>query len=564
MLVAADYSQLEFRAAAFQANCPVAKEAIKAGLDVHALTTQTIFNKTPEDSEFKKYRQKAKAFCVPLTTTILTRNGWKTYEDVNIGEDVMTYNHEKDVCEWQPLLEKAYFEDEEVVELGNSHWKTISTPNHRWYGHNRRNIKKVFTTETINTESYITVSAPLSTEDDICHPDLAALIGWVITDGTLKIAEATGNTSQKSDCSRRSVKMQIHQVKKKGIREITYLMDRLGLPFGTYSQDGRKVVFNIPQGTARALMHQCGLGLDDVYGRLQGWVLRLSPEALRAFFDAAYYAEGCDRGYGVRRIGQNIGEVKEAIHLAGFLLGHDVRVCITKKETVERANYDYANMTFRSRRHITGQRLSRKPAGRCAVWCPRTANGTWVMRQGETISITGNTFKPLYGGLTGTKTQQEYFKAFLAKYSGIAAWQQRIMAEIKMTGKWKDPYTGKVFKYNTAHYYETKAKNYPVQFFAAVVTQAAMIGIHNKIKEIDGIDMILQVHDAIVLDCKDNLLDKACTIMYTEMVGVNHTLKEYFGFEIDVPMEVELTSGSTYYDQKEMIEENGIWSFKTT
>jgi hypothetical protein len=46
------------------------------------------------------------------------------------------------------------------------------------------------------------------------------------------------------------------------------------------------------------------------------------------------------------------------------------------------------------RNYITCQRLQKIEHPRQPVWCIRTANESWVMRQGSTITITGNT---IYG-----------------------------------------------------------------------------------------------------------------------------------------------------------------------
>src|SRR5690606_8906360 len=45
-----------------------------------------------------------KAECVPLDSEILTRDGWKTYDQLQIGEEVLAYDCETDTCRWVPLL----------------------------------------------------------------------------------------------------------------------------------------------------------------------------------------------------------------------------------------------------------------------------------------------------------------------------------------------------------------------------------------------------------------------------------------------------------------------------
>ena len=36
----------------------------------------------------------------------------------------------------------------------------------------------------------------------------------------------------------------------------------------------------------------------------------------------------------------------------------------------------------------------------------------------------GHTFKPLYGGMSGTEDEKRYYAAFKEKYKGIASWHE--------------------------------------------------------------------------------------------------------------------------------------------
>ena len=40
-----------------------------------------------------------------------------------------------------------------------------------------------------------------------------------------------------------------------------------------------------------------------------------------------------------------------------------------------------------------------------------------------------HTFKPLYGGVTGTDAQQRYYRAFKEKYEGVTAWHEQLQRE---------------------------------------------------------------------------------------------------------------------------------------
>lgn len=73
--------------------------------------------------------------CVPVKTSkALTREGWKKYEELQIGEEILTFSLEKDRLEFKPILNLFNYNNVEtyVVKNGNTGWKFECTPNHKW------------------------------------------------------------------------------------------------------------------------------------------------------------------------------------------------------------------------------------------------------------------------------------------------------------------------------------------------------------------------------------------------------------------------------------------------
>lgn len=73
--------------------------------------------------------------CVPEETSkALTREGWKKYEELQVGEEILTFSLEKDRLEFKPILNLHYYENAEtwIVKNGNTGWKFECTPNHKW------------------------------------------------------------------------------------------------------------------------------------------------------------------------------------------------------------------------------------------------------------------------------------------------------------------------------------------------------------------------------------------------------------------------------------------------
>ena len=86
------------------------------------------------------------------------------------------------------------------------------------------------------------------------------------------------------------------------------------------------------------------------------------------------------------------------------------------------------------------------------------------------------------------------------------------------------------------------AMNTPIQGSSADIMKLAMINVYNKFKEI-GITskILLQVHDEIIVDCKNSELDLIKKIIKEEMEQV---------CKLEVPLKVEIDTGKNWYEAK--------------
>lgn len=83
-----------------------------------------------------RYRVWPSAYaCVPTETSkALTKEGWKHYQQLSVGDEILTYSMEKDCLEFQQIKNLYFYEDADtyVVKNGNTGWKFECTPNHKW------------------------------------------------------------------------------------------------------------------------------------------------------------------------------------------------------------------------------------------------------------------------------------------------------------------------------------------------------------------------------------------------------------------------------------------------
>lgn len=124
-----------------------------------------------------------------------------------------------------------------------------------------------------------------------------------------------------------------------------------------------------------------------------------------------------------------------------------------------------------------------------------------------------HTFKPLYGGTSGTDAEREYYAAFAAKYGGIAATQRGWTHEVLNNKKL-------VTEYGLIHYWPdckmtqngyimhtTSIYNYPVQGFAtAEIIPIALICAWHRMKDWQGF-LVNTVHDSIIAELPPEEID---------------------------------------------------------
>jgi hypothetical protein len=75
-----------------------------------------------------------KAECVPLDSEILTREGWKKYNEIFEGQEVLAYDCETDSCVWTELEAITVHESLPMARLfsDKGQFEVFCTPNHSW------------------------------------------------------------------------------------------------------------------------------------------------------------------------------------------------------------------------------------------------------------------------------------------------------------------------------------------------------------------------------------------------------------------------------------------------
>lgn len=336
------------------------------------------------------------AECVPLRAQILTRDGWKRYDELVIGEEVLAYDVEQDRCVWAPLQDiRVYLEPYETVRLSSRSFDVVCTPDHSWAVHrngrrahaNPRLLRKAC---EFTTSDSIIVAARAEGGDHPLQPAEAALLGWLATDGTVREQFVRDGDRVYGPYVRAS----IVQSRPQYLGELQRLVTAAGgsvavleprqRDFGTYVSECLPAqYFSLNAGFTRELLKKAGIRDWNDLPRL---VSRLTQEARAAMLDAMLKGDGALRRGHSWVFGQKQKPgVREAFEilatLEGYALGRPRLSSIG----------DVPLRQVRRNRLVNVNDLSVTPDEPQPVWCPTTPYGTWVMKLDGYITITGNT-----------------------------------------------------------------------------------------------------------------------------------------------------------------------------
>ena len=166
----------------------------------------------------------------------------------------------------------------------------------------------------------------------------------------------------------------------------------------------------------------------------------------------------------------------------------------------------------------------------------------------------GHTFKPLYGGTTGTPEQQKYYRAFKEKYSQITEWHDKLQRHA-VTKKHVSLPSGRMYyfpdskwtRYGTATN-RTAICNYPVQGFAtADILPCCLVRLHKELEPFRSL-ICNTVHDSIVIDCHPDEEAWVLLILKNSMLGVADELQSRYRLKYDMPVGIEIKKGKNWLD----------------
>jgi hypothetical protein len=325
--------------------------------------------------------------CVDTETHALTRHGWKPYEQLSVGQEILTYNTDLDRSEWAPIEDLTAYEwDGPAVRFSSSTLDALVTPNHSWPIENSRG----------NVSMRRTVDLPLGCvgipkarevtqfpENPAFSDELVEIVGWYVTEGNYQ--------EQPTPCIRISQSESANPEKCERIRNA---LKALGF-FQEHRQKDGTTHFRITDdnGIVRTLRKLCdGKTLTFEFANL------LTKPQAQLLVDTLIDGDGCryeSSGVSRARFDNTDRQMVEVFSYLLLLLGYTGRV----KTHPTRDGSDGRKRLYTC--HVGVSRLANilkmRRHGHInevhyqgTMWCPTTRNATFYARRNGTIYATGN------------------------------------------------------------------------------------------------------------------------------------------------------------------------------
>lgn len=144
---------------------------------------------------------------------------------------------------------------------------------------------------------------------------------------------------------------------------------------------------------------------------------------------------------------------------------------------------------------------------------------------------------------------QRYINDYLSTYKGVSDYMDRVIKDAKRDGFvttlfGRRRYLPELSASNgmLRAFGERVARNAPIQGTAADIIKIAMIRVHERLsREVKDANLILQVHDELIVECRQSDAQRVCRILEEEMENAA---------DLSVKLSVEAHSGNTWLEAK--------------
>lgn len=330
-------------------------------------------------------------YCVDDQTEIYTRRGWLHHRDLTTDDVAYTLDHDTGLGAWQPITDvhTHSVQDEPMLSIEAVGHSSLTTAEHRWpiikRGRKVAHPRRRWTTsrEGFTTSDRVPVSAlhaEIPTEPKYTD-EFVELLAWYYTEGwTGPYGSASFAQSETAN------PVNVTRIR----RCLTAL---LGPSTPTTWNEYRYPDSRNPDC---CIFHLCREAAEPFLDAAPDKVVRddvihaLTAAQLELFIKISIDADGHHRSLsGSAVFSQSRAERLDALELACVLAGRSVR----RKHTSDTRGHHWLYVKARNefQPQLAHSRRTNDIIGYTGtVWCPTTANHTWLARRNGTTYFTGN------------------------------------------------------------------------------------------------------------------------------------------------------------------------------
>lgn len=339
--------------------------------------------------------------CVDDKTEALTIDGWKKYNEINVGTLILTKNPITGILEWQPIEKVNIYTDYDgdLYSIEGKTFSALTNGKHRWLcNHNTKpnsKVEFVTTEELYNSKVVMPIHRTgeyLGNKNKILSDDMVFILGIILTDGHIRYYQDKSKPRYGKPWY-----VVITQSKEKNIPIIQNVVDKIGYNYN-YKVSGKKHVWKFNKDFADYL-HNIIPNKELNMGLLNS----LTKKQIKLLLDGMILGDGCKKG--TRIITSSI-EQANLIQILIVMAGYYSNILINDNRGVHFSNKvksgkivtknvsylvtigknkHFHHISTRGTNHI--KKISNQNK---LIWCPTVNNGTWVCRRNGKTYITGN------------------------------------------------------------------------------------------------------------------------------------------------------------------------------
>jgi len=399
--------------------------------------------------------------CVSEDTEILTPEGWKNYEEIQIGDTIKTFNLKSNQIENQKVTSvfKKHYKGT-MYRLQNRIQDQLISPKHRVVrkkfqqgGYILEPIEEVC---KLKSPFIIPIAGKNNNKEADISDEQIKLMAWIISEGTIE-------KPTKNRCCYRVSIYQSKEKNRENYNEIIKLLRHFNLNYSEYQTSalGDNVCRIRLDAESSKKIHQW-FGTKENVHFIPASLLNLNEKQSKLFLETYLKADGFEGC----KISTTDLELLDGLQIIIVNCGYGFTV-LKRKPTIGKKDIYVLRIIKHQETYI--QKVE-KVNYKGIIWCPHTKNETIVARRKGKVFITGNTpftnltldlkvpehykSQPV---LVGGKFQDKTYGEFQEEVNMI----NRALAEVMIEGDAKGrPFTFPIPTYNITRDFDWKNSAY--------------------------------------------------------------------------------------------------------